>query len=77
MHLEVGRETNKELAADGNMHNLKLLSTFQKAKSEQNCQYDLRLKLNHIGDLMQQCCDDRKISDSYLQQVGIPVFATM
>ena len=77
MHLEVGRETNKELAADGNMQNLKLLSTFQKAKSEQNCKYDLRLKSNHIGDLMQQCCDDRKTSDPYLQRVGIPIFAMM
>ena len=77
MHLELGRETNKELAADGNMQNLKLLSTFQKAKSEQNCKYDLRLKSNHIGDLMQQCCNDRKTSDPYLQRVGIPVFAMM
>ena len=34
MHLEVGRETNKELAADDNMQNFKLLSKFQKAKSE-------------------------------------------
>ena len=46
-------------------------------KSEQNCKFDSRLKSNHIGDLMQQCCDDRKTSDPYLQRVEISVFAMM
>ena len=77
IHLEIISETNKELAGDGNMQNFKLLSTYQKAKSEQNCKYDLRSKSNHVGDLVQQCFDNRKTSDPYLQRVGILLFAMM
>jgi len=61
---EIAKQTDPELAQDGYMQELKLLSTFQKAKSEHNCRHDL--SSSDLSDLFQQWVDNACNKDSYI-----------
>jgi len=55
------------------MQELRLLSTFQKAKSEHSCRHDRILSSSDLSDLFQQWVDDARNRDSYIRYVGLPL----
>jgi len=74
---EIAKRTDPELAQDGHMQELRLLSTFQKAKSEHNCRHDRILSSSDLSDLFQQWVDDARNKDSYIRYVGLPLHVIM
>lgn len=74
---ETAREIDSEFAQDGHMQNLRLLSTYQKAKSEHNCRNDRILSSSDLSDLFQQWVEDTRNKDPYIRYVGLPLYAIM
>lgn len=77
MQREIAKQINPELAQEGHMQDLRLLSTYQKAKSEYNCRNDRVLNSSDLSDLFQQWVEDSRYRDPYIRYVGLPLHAIM
>jgi len=74
---EITKRTDPELVQEGHMQELRLLSTYQKAKSEHNCRNDRVLNSSDLSDLFQQWIEDSNNKDPYIRYVGLPLYAIM
>lgn len=74
---EIAKRTDPELVQEGHMQELRLLSTYQKAKSEHNCRNDRILSSSDLSDLFQQWIEDSNNKDPYIRYVGLPLYAIM
>lgn len=66
-----------EFAQDGYFQELRMLSTYQKAKSEENNKNDLHFCLHDLSDLFQQYIINQQSNDPYIQSTGLPFYVYM
>ena len=74
---KVIRNLNPELVMDGNMQDMRILSTFQKAKSEYNCRNDEELSSRDLSDILSKAVKDQHNADPYIRYVGLPLHCIM
>lgn len=65
------------VAQKGYFQELCMLSTYQKAKSEENNKHDLNLRSYDLSNLFQQYIIDQQSNDSYIQNKGLPFHVYM
>ena len=68
--LDMINKTDVELAKAGNMQELRPSYLYQKAISEVNCKYDIKLKSNDLSEIMQLRVIEKTLSDTYLQHAS-------
>lgn len=66
-----------EIAQEGYLQDLRLLSTYQKAKSEDNNKNDLQLSSYDLSDLFQKYIVDQQSNDPYIRNTGLPFYVYM
>lgn len=77
LQLDTARKIDPEIADDGHMQELMRLSTYQKAKSEENCKNDKILRSNDLSDLFQRHVLDGECRDPYIRHAGLPLYVHM
>jgi len=77
LQLKTLENTNSELAQDGYFEDLRKLSTYQKAKSEENKKNDLHLSSYDLSDLFQKYIVDQQSNDPYIRNTGLPFHVYM
>lgn len=77
LQLKTLKSLDHELAQDGYLQDLRMLSTYQKAKSEENTKNDLHLCSYDLSDLFQQYIIDQQSPDPYIQNVSLPFHVYM
>lgn len=66
-----------EIAQEGYLEDLRMLSTYQKAKSEDNNKNDLQLSSYDLSDLFQKYIVDQQSNDPYIRNTGLPFHVYM
>lgn len=74
LQLKTLNNIDHELAQEGYCQDLRLLSTYQKAKSEENNKNDLHLCSHDLSDLFQQYIINQQSNDPYIQSTGLPFY---
>lgn len=74
LQLNTLNNIDHELAQEGYCQDLRLLSTYQKAKSEENNKNDLHLCSHDLSDLFQQYIINQQSNDPYIQSTGLSFY---